>query len=102
MLVAHVHLHGTHVGTSLFRLAPEDDVVVEGAELPRHFDYVALGHIHKPQMVGEPHVRYCGSIERMDLGESADRKGCVLVELGAEGLVGEPRVLDCPPRRCTR
>jgi exonuclease SbcD len=96
VLVAHVHLHGTHVGTSLFRMAPEDDVVVEGAELPRQFDYVALGHIHKPQMVGEPHVRYCGSIERMDLGESADNKGCVLVEIGAEGLVGDPRVLPLP------
>jgi exonuclease SbcD len=90
VLVAHVHLHGTTAGTSLFRMAPEDDVVVDGAELPRQFDYLALGHIHKPQMVGEPHVRYCGSIERMDLGESGDQKGCVLVEIGAEGLVGEP------------
>jgi DNA repair protein SbcD/Mre11 len=96
VLVAHVHLHGTHAGTSLFRMAPEDDVVVEGAELPQQFDYVALGHIHKPQVVGEPHVRYCGSIERMDLGESTDQKGCVLVEIGADGLVGEPSVLVLP------
>jgi DNA repair protein SbcD/Mre11 len=97
VLVAHVHLHGTAAGTSLFRMAPEEDVVVEGAELPRQFDYVALGHIHKPQVVcGEPHVRYCGSIERMDLGEAGDRKGCVLVEIGAEGLVGEPQPLELP------
>jgi exonuclease SbcD len=78
-------------------MAPEDDIVVEGAELPRQFDYVALGHIHKPQVLGEPHVRYCGSIERMDLGEAGDSKGCVLVELGPEGLVGEPRVLELSP-----
>ncbi len=24
-------------------------------------DYVALGHLHKPQKVGQPHIRYSGS-----------------------------------------
>ena len=93
VLSAHVHLHGSAVGPSLFRLTEQEDVVVEGAELPRQFDYVALGHIHKPQFVGEPHVRYSGSIEKMDLGEAGDSKGVVLVELGPGGLVGEPAVL---------
>jgi exonuclease SbcD len=96
VLAAHVHLHGSNVGPSLFRITREEDVVVEGSELPRQFDYVALGHIHKPQVLGEPHVRYCGSIERMDLGEAGDRKGCVLVEVNPEGLVNEPAVLELP------
>jgi DNA repair exonuclease SbcCD nuclease subunit len=38
-------------------------------------------------------VRYCGSIERLDLGESGDNKCVVLVELGSEGRRGEPEVL---------
>jgi exonuclease SbcD len=96
VLSAHVHLHGSSIGPSLFRLTEQEDVVVEGSELPRQFDYVALGHIHKPQFVGEPHVRYCGSIEKMDLGEQADQKGVVLVELGPDGLVGEPAILPLP------
>jgi exonuclease SbcD len=96
VLGAHVHVHGSQIGPSLFRLTEQEDVVVEGAELPRQFDYVALGHIHKPQFLGEPHVRYCGSIERMDLGEQADQKGVVLVEVGPDGLVGEPVVLPLP------
>ena len=40
-----------------------------------------------------PHVRYSGSIERLDLGESPDNKGVVLFDLTPEGLRGEPQVL---------
>lgn len=46
------------------------------------FDYVALGHIHKHQVLGEqPPLVYPGSIERIDFGEEGEEKGCVLVEL---------------------
>jgi DNA repair protein SbcD/Mre11 len=96
ILSAHVHVHGSAIGPSLFRLTEQEDVVIEGSELPQQFDYVALGHIHKPQSLGAPNVRYSGSIERMDLGEQADQKGCVLVEVGPDGLVGDPVVLPMP------
>lgn len=47
------------------------------------FDYVALGHIHKHQVMGEePPVVYCGSIDRVDFNEEEDKKGFVIVELG--------------------
>ena len=96
VLSAHIQLYGAEIGPSLFRMTPEQDMVVEGSELPSQFDYVALGHVHKPQMLGSTHVRYCGSIEKMDLGEAADMKGVVLVEIGSEGLSGEPVVLPMP------
>src|SRR5262249_4793476 len=59
-----------------------------------------LGHIHQPQMLlGERHVRYCGSIERLDLGERDDEKGVVLLDVGPEGLRGAPAwlPLDATP-----
>jgi exonuclease SbcD len=96
VLGAHVHVHGSSVGPSLFRITEEEDVVVEGAELPQQFDYVALGHIHKPQWLGASHCRYSGSIEKMDLGEQADQKGVVMVEIGPDGRNGEPTVLPLP------
>ena len=96
VLGAHVHVHGSTVGPSLFRITEEEDVVVEGSELPEQFDYVALGHIHKPQWLGANHVRYCGSIERMDLGEQGDQKGVVIVEIGPDGRNGDPVVLPMP------
>ncbi|MBM3982411.1 MAG: exonuclease SbcCD subunit D [Planctomycetes bacterium] len=99
VLSAHVHLHGSSVGPSLFRITEEEDVVVQGADLPDQFDYVALGHIHKPQWLGQTHCRYSGSIERMDLGEQGDNKGVVLVEIGETGRNGEPEVLPLPSTR---
>ena len=96
VLSAHINMCGAHIGSSLFRLTPQEDVVVDGKDLAEQFDYVALGHIHKPQYVGKTHVRYSGSIEKMDLGEQDDKKGVVIVEIGAEGLVGEPVVVSMP------
>jgi DNA repair exonuclease SbcCD nuclease subunit len=96
VLGAHIHVHGSSVGPSLFRITEEEDVVVEGADLPDQFDYVALGHIHKPQWLGAKHVRYSGSIERMDLGEQADQKGVVLVEIGPDGRNDDAVVLPMP------
>ncbi len=96
VLGAHVHVHGSAFGPSLFRLTEQEDVVIEGAELPSQFDYIALGHIHKPQTLGAPHMRYSGSIEKMDLGEANDIKGAVLIELGPEGMLDEPVVLPLP------
>lgn len=99
VLGAHVHIHGSSVGPSLFRITEEEDVVVQGADLPEQFDYVALGHIHKPQWLGAQHVRYSGSIEKMDLGEQADQKGVVIVEIGENGRNGEPVILPLPSTR---
>ncbi len=99
VLGAHVHVHGSNVGPSLFRITEEEDVVVQGADLPEQFDYVALGHIHKPQWLGATHMRYSGSIERMDLGEQGDQKGVVIVEVGPNGRNEEPTVLPLPATR---
>jgi len=96
VLAAHVHMFGSTIGPSLFRLSTEEDVVVNGDDLAGQFDYVALGHIHKPQALTAPHVRYSGSIEKMDLGEQADQKGVVLVDIGPEGRRDEPVLLPLP------
>ncbi len=50
-------------------------------------DYVALGHIHKPQKVGGlNHIRYCGSPIALGFDEARQQKEVLLVDLGAEGL----------------
>jgi exonuclease SbcD len=93
VLSAHVHVRGGEVST-LFRISEQEDVVFESDDLPADFAYVALGHIHKPQCIGgHSHVRYSGSIERMDLGEANDNKSVVVFEIGPDGRRGEPEVL---------
>jgi exonuclease SbcD len=95
VLAAHIHVQG---GTlpSLFRMSERDSIVFARDDVPANLAYVALGHIHRPQCpLGDdlPHVRYSGSIERLDLGERQDDKGVVVVDIGREGLRGPPRVL---------
>jgi exonuclease SbcD len=99
VLSAHVAVRGSELPT-LFRLSEQEDVVLAEADLPTGFAYVALGHIHKAQALGgQSHVRYCGSIERLDLGEQHDAKGVVLLEVGAEGLRGPPEIVPMDAAR---
>lgn len=93
VLSAHVHVRGASVN-GLFRISEEQDVVFGDAHIPPGLAYVALGHIHQPQALGGlEHVRYCGSIERLDLGEGRDDKSVALVEIGPDGRRGEPCLL---------
>lgn len=43
------------------------------------FDYIALGHIHKPEMISNK-AAYCGSLEPLDKNETGER-GYVLGEI---------------------
>jgi exonuclease SbcD len=93
VLAAHIAVRGCDLGR-LFRLSEQEDIVFSDEAILTGFHYTALGHIHKPQcLAGLSHVRYCGSIERLDLGERDDEKGVVLFDLGPAGLEGEPWTL---------
>ena len=46
------------------------------------FDYVALGHVHRPQRVGRDTVRYAGSPLKYSFSEARYDKSAVLVQLG--------------------
>jgi exonuclease SbcD len=86
VLVAHLNVSGADVGRGMFRISEDADVVLDAVALPTGFDYVALGHIHKPQCIrGLDHVRYSGSLDRMDHGDDDPMKEVVLVEIGLEG-----------------
>lgn len=50
------------------------------------FDYVALGHLHRPQRVGE-RVRYAGSLLKYSFDEAEHRKSVAVVDLDAAGAV---------------
>lgn len=50
------------------------------------FDYVALGHIHKPQQIGTYPVWYAGSPLKYSFGETGQTKSVLLVTIDSEGL----------------
>lgn len=55
---------------------------VDAALFPETFDYVALGHIHRPQRVGgKDHIRYSGSPLPMGFREALYTKKVLVVDL---------------------
>lgn len=69
------------------------------AELLSPFDYAALGHIHKPMRVGGERWRYCGTPLACSVSEAGQKKGVVVVELGAKGDVRTRVIPLVPPRQ---
>ena len=64
-----------------------------GAEIFHpQIDYVALGHLHIPQVVGgQPHIRYAGSPIAMGFGESRQQKQVHLLRFDANpDLLSQP------------
>ena len=51
------------------------------------FDYVALGHIHRPQNCGNDRIRYCGTPLKYSFSEVNDKKTVTIVEIGYKGDV---------------
>lgn len=49
------------------------------------FDYAALGHIHRPQQIGNSRFRYCGTLLKYSVSEREDNKHLLMVELGEKG-----------------
>jgi DNA repair protein SbcD/Mre11 len=50
-------------------------------ELLKMFDYVALGHLHRPQKVGSEKIRYSGSILQYSFSEVAHKKCVYKIEI---------------------
>jgi DNA repair protein SbcD/Mre11 len=49
------------------------------------FDYVALGHLHRPQPCGADTVRYAGSLLKYSFAEHAQVKSVCVVDIGPPG-----------------
>ncbi|WBY02825.1 exonuclease SbcCD subunit D [Ramlibacter tataouinensis] len=49
------------------------------------FDYVALGHLHRPQPVGSARIRYSGSLLKYSFQEADHAKSVSVVRMGADG-----------------
>lgn len=55
------------------------------ATVVEQFDYVALGHLHKPQSVGKPYIRYCGTPLKYSVSEEHHSKSITMVTIKDKG-----------------
>ena len=51
------------------------------------FDYVALGHIHRPQKIGRDEVRYCGTPLKYSFSECNHKKSITCMEIKEKGNI---------------
>ena len=95
ILAAHVLVGDARVGRGserLMSIGQEPALLLSNIALPA-FDYVALGHIHKQQVLSEnPPVVYAGSLERVDFGEENDKKGFYVVNIEPDLTAGKRHV----------
>lgn len=90
VLVAHQFVTGAETSDSEECVGGLENV---DASVFEKFDYVALGHIHKPQNVlkdgdGTVRARYSGTPLKYSLSEAAHKKSVTVVELGSAGNAG--------------
>ncbi len=89
ILAAHVWVAGAQIGSERLMTIGQEHVLLLSNVAHPAFDYVALGHIHKHQVLSEnPPVVYSGSLERVDFGEEEDEKGFYLVEIEPDQPAG--------------
>ncbi|NQW23421.1 MAG: exonuclease SbcCD subunit D [SAR202 cluster bacterium] len=91
ILTAHVTVNGATVGTERSMMLGNDHVLLVSALDRPQVEYVALGHIHKHQILrpNPPMVVYSGSLQRVDFSEEGDEKGFCVVDLDATAPQGQ-------------
>jgi exonuclease SbcD len=97
--MGHLYAKGVSTSDSERDIHIGNAAAVESDIFPPAFGYVALGHIHRPQMIGgSDMIRYSGSPIALSFSEKTDTK-CVLILELKDNKFSAPRVVDIPKKR---
>ena len=103
ILAGHLFVSGARPGGGERELTIGDIFAITAAALPTTPQYIALGHVHRPQEVpGAPvPTRYAGSLMQLDFGEAEPGKSVTIVESspGKPAQVGRCRSAPAPADR---
>ncbi len=81
LVAAHLLIAGGMLGGGERAAHTIFDYAVSPAAFPSSAHYVALGHLHRSQVIAGPcPIRYSGSPLQLDFGETADTKSVTIVE----------------------
>jgi exonuclease SbcD len=100
VLVAHAFVAGERKESESERPLSVGGAGTVSADLFEDFDYVALGHLHAPQVVSSRCI-YSGSPLKYSFSEAEDVKSVVIVDISDSGTV-LPRLIPLTARRDVR
>jgi len=91
LVAAHLHVDGGMLGGGERAAHTIFDYAVSPVAFPASAHYVALGHLHRPQLIPGPcPIRYAGSPLQLDFGEVGDTTSVTIVE-AAPGIPAAAR-----------
>jgi DNA repair protein SbcD/Mre11 len=86
LLAAHLAVAEARTGTEKSMIIGNDPVVLLSTIANPVYDYVALGHVHRGQVLCDvPPVVYAGSLERLDFGDEGLDKGFYVADIEQDG-----------------
>ena len=81
ILMSHAHMQGAETSDSERPIIIGNEEALSTTLFDDAIDYVALGHLHKPQKVGQAHIRYSGSPIPLSFSEIRYKHQIVEVQL---------------------
>ncbi len=85
----HLFAHGVSTSDSEREIQIGNLAGFDAGGFPEYFQYIALGHIHKPQNAGAPHILYSGSPIPLSFSEREDSKRILKIEIDSDT---DPRI----------
>ena len=90
VFAGHVSVAQAKTGSEQSMILGQDHVLLTSDVALPQLDYVALGHVHRHQRLGDdPPIVYSGSLERVDFGEENDDKGFCVIDLDPAKPAGQ-------------
>ncbi len=97
--MGHLYANGSISSESEREIQIGNLASVEGADFSPIFDYVALGHIHRPQIIGgNERIRYSGSPIPLSFSEKNDQKIVLILDISAN-KIQEIKTIEVPKFR---
>ena len=85
ILIAHQYVRGAQrCESENMSIGGMDEV---SAENFKDFDYVALGHLHGPQHVHSPNIRYAGTLLKYSFSEINHHKSALIIDIEEKGNI---------------
>ncbi len=100
ILMGHLFVQGGKESDSERNIQIGGATAIRASDFPKGIDYVALGHLHRPQTISGANypIRYSGSPIPLRFNEAGYRKEICLLELSDDGTIARVKDIEIPAR----